>query len=183
MFNKSFLFVAAIVLLMLSASNMAQQAAVPATLPAGQNSRAELTLVRGRTQPRIQDVVVRFKTEFNTSDEDLAILSPLIQKCLDARFAAYLSDNLTGYGTKSMATGPQGLVPRMAGPVTGQALLDLDRLLSNKDTPLPDIQAQMALIRKLHQQADDDYTAACKELRSHVTRRQEAFLFLNDVLD
>jgi hypothetical protein len=41
----------------------------------------------------------------------------------------------------------------------------------------------MQVVRQEVKQADDDYTAACKDLRALVTRRQEVALFLDDVLN
>jgi hypothetical protein len=115
--------------------------------------------------------------DLDVSDSDAEVLRPLIQNCFKIR-------RLIDAGRRSVQYADPSVISISAIQVPAElALLGLYRLLDNPDTPIEDIESQEQLVQQVRQKADDDYAAACERLRSAVTLRQEAMLYLDAVIN
>ena len=149
---------------------------------------------RGNFDPAAmrQRMIAQMKDELGASDEEMAALSPKIDKVMqlerDARGGG-------GFGRRGRGGGPGGNGgpggPGGAPPVATTAEMspvqkantDLRTLLEDKDAKADDIKAKLDALRAARAQAKQDLTAAQQELKGLLTQRQEAVLVERGILE
>jgi hypothetical protein len=155
----------------------------------GQNGRPG----RGQFDPaqRRQRMIQGMKDQLGASDEEMAALSPKIEKVMqlqrDARGGGGFGRRGGGPGGPGGPGGTGGApggapTDANASPVQ-KASADLRSTLDNKDAKPDDIKAKLDALRAARTQAKQDLTAAQQELKGLLTQRQEAVMVEMGMLD
>jgi len=135
----------------------------------------------------------RIKTSLKMTDEEWAVIQPLIEKVTDKQRDASTGRGFggpggptrggttgggtTGGGTAAATTSTR---PERAGTQEREAL----RLALDSDgSSLEDIKAKLGAVRAVHQKATAELAAAREELKKVVTVRQEAVLVSMGILE
>ncbi len=124
-----------------------------------------------RVQGTLQKVSTdTLKQQLKVSDDEWAALQPKIQKVVDAAYAA---------GVPQQQFMLMGFHPSNKGPSSVSLAMRELRAASKDSTNKPDVIAEkLEAWRAAKQQAQQQYTAAQRELIEVLTRRQEAVLML-----
>lgn len=134
----------------------------------------------------------RIKTSLKVTDDEWAVIQPLIEKVTDKQRDASggrgfggpggTRGGTTGGGTTggAPAGGTTSTRPERAGTQEREAL----RLALDSDgTSVDDIKAKLGAVRAVHQKATAELAAAREELKKVVTVRQEAVLVSMGILE
>jgi hypothetical protein len=154
----------------------------------------------GGAQGFLQQIMERrdatIKTALNASDDEWAVIQPLLDKVEQAQFAFMTTGNFgfglggrrggnganggnAGGGGAGGAGGGGGNNPFQGSP-EAQALNDA---VQSGSTSNDDLKAKMAAVRAARKKAQDDLTAARENLQKVLSLHQEAVLLSMGVLD
>jgi Spy/CpxP family protein refolding chaperone len=118
------------------------------------------------------------REQLGATDEEWQVLSPKIEKVMNAQREARFAGMGFGFGRRGGG---------MGGPdsqsVVGRAAAELRELLQNPDVTPDAINAKLAALREARAKAQADLAAAQKELKELLTPRQEATLVLFGMLE
>ena len=129
----------------------------------------------------------RIKASLKVTDEEWAVIQPLIEKVTEKQRDASGGRGFGGSGgtTRGGTTGgttaaPTSTRPERAGTQEREAL----RLALDSDgASIEDIKAKLGAVRAVHQKATAELAAAREELKKVVTVRQEAVLVSMGILE
>ena len=164
----------------------AQDATKPAAPADGATNRGN----RGNFNPedfrkRMEE---RIKTSLKVSDEEWAVIQPLIEKVTDKQRDASTGRGFGGPGgttrggttTGGTTGGTASTRPERAGTQEREAL----RLALDSDgSSVEDIKAKLGAVRSVHQKATAELASAREDLKKVVTVRQEAVLVSMGILE
>lgn len=123
----------------------------------------------------------RMKAALKVTDEEWAVLSPLIEKVQTAQRAAF-SGRFGGFGGRGGPGGPGG--PGGGSDRPGAAESQALRTALESDSTSPEeLKAKLAAVREVRKKGAAELAAARAELQKVVTVRQEAVLVSMGILD
>ncbi|HSU66454.1 MAG TPA: hypothetical protein VLJ39_06265 [Tepidisphaeraceae bacterium] len=178
--------------LSVAAFGQAQPGGQPGAQPGQPGQPGQTGGRRGNFDPAAfrQRMMDRLKTELGATDEEMAALSPKLEKVMqlqrDASGRGSFGGRRGGFG------GPGGGgngAPTAAQPTDPNASAvqkansDLRATLENKDAKPDDIKAKLDALRQAKTQAKSELEAARQELKGLLTQRQEAVLVENGMLE
>ena len=143
------------------------------SLAQAQNQRFDPVAMKERRLTQI-------KEQLSPTDDEWKVLSPKIEKVMDAQFAGFGG----GRGGRGGGNGGGAAAADAPPPTpTAKASQELRTLLENKDASADDIKAKLAALRESRAKVKADLDAARKDLKEVLTQRQEAVLVTNGMLE
>lgn len=122
----------------------------------------------------------QIKEAMGASDEDWTALKPLVEKVQNLQFQSMMGRFGMGRGRNRGGDNAQPAGP--SNPVA-DATRELQTVLDNTNSTPEQIKAKLTALRDARTKAQDELTAAQKQLREVVTVRQEAVLVEQGLLD
>jgi Spy/CpxP family protein refolding chaperone len=155
----------------------------PPTAGGGQGSRGG-----GNRAEFRQQMQERLKTQLKVSDEEWAVIQPLLEKVRAAQREAGAGrfGGMRGGGRRGAAAGAQQGNQRNQGTRGGGGSPQAQALqaaLENENASPEEIKAKLRDLREARKKAAEDLAQARKELQGVLTVRQEAVLVMMGVLD
>jgi hypothetical protein len=134
------------------------------------------------------------KTALKVSDDEWAVIQPLLEKVEQAQFALVMSSNPAGgfgFGRRGGGPGEPGAGGPGGGPGAAAAQMfqgspesqALSTALQSDSTSNDDLKTKMAAVRDARKKAEDNLAAARADLQKVLTLRQEAVLLNMGVLN
>lgn len=159
----------------------------PATPPSAAPNGAPGTPGRDRMEQFRQRMNDFLKTSLKATDEEWAVIEPLLEKveakqreAMNGRFSA-LGGRRGGHpgGDQPGADRPEQRPTPPSSPETEA----LKAVLASDSTPADDIKAKLEALRTAHKKAAADLDLAREDLRKVLTLRQEATLVMVGILE
>ena len=140
-----------------------------------------------RFQGGMQQAVLNgLRAQLAVTDEEWAVLSPLLQKLVDAKAVADvgMSAGGGGFGGGFGGFGGFGAVnPNQADNPVSRALTDLQAAVASPETPTVQLNVKLQVLRDARLKARVNLQNVREELRKLLTVRQEAILLTVGYLD
>lgn len=137
-----------------------------------------------------QRMMERMKEQLGASDDEWKVLSPKVEKVMDAQREArtgggFMFGGPGGPGGKTRGGDNGGDRSRSRGPETNvsRAQQALQQTLENKDASPDEIKGKLQALRDARQQAQQQLHSAQGELKDLLTQRQEAMLVMMGTLE
>jgi hypothetical protein len=133
-----------------------------------------------------QRMMDRLKEQLGTTDEELQVLQPRIEKIFQLQRDA--SGGGRGFfrmgrgGNNGNNNNNNGNADQPTSPVQ-ERMRELQTLLENKDTPPDQIKSKLTELRDARAKAKEDLAKAQADLRDVLTQRQEAVLVTMGILE
>jgi hypothetical protein len=136
----------------------------------------------------------RMKTELQTSDEEWAVIQPLLQNVMLKQREA-TAGRMGGMGAfagqrgrpdgpgQAQAQGARAGRPGVAQPAGTEQVEALSKALESPNTSASELKQRLAAVRTARQKAEAELKQAREELRQVLTVRQEANLVLMGIMD